>query len=154
MTDLLAIISHSIIKEQMYVLSEYFTTIHYLRQMSSQDIDRLVEAAEEWKLKKALSTHLTITSVLHMSAHGFTPKPLGKLLELVGYDSLEAERIREKDYQTPYKYHPLTVIKSFIEKLSEPTARRSFAIQLFKISNPTFASDFMNDALKHVNRNY
>ena len=104
------------------------------------------------KLKNALSTHLSTTSLIHERAYGFTPKPLKRLLETVDYNFMEAGRIRERTYQTPYKYYHLTVIDSLIEKLSEPIARRSLAIQLYKMSNPTFASDFMNDALKHIYR--
>ena len=151
--DLLAIISHSIIKEQMYVLSEYFTTIYYLHQMTSQELDKLIEMAKQWKLKEALSTHLSITSAIHMKAHGFIPKPLEKLLETVGYNDREMERVRKREYQTPYKYHPLTVVDSFAEKLFEEKARRSIAIQLLKMSNPTFAINFLKGTLKHVSRN-
>jgi len=150
--DLLAIISHSIIKEQMYVLSEYFTTIHYLYQMNNQELCRLVETAEEWKLTKAMSTHLSITSLIHMKAHGFIPNQLKKLHKKISYNRREAERIRKRDYQIPYKYHPLTVINSFIEKFSEPTASKSFAIQLFKMANPTFATIFINKAFQHLFR--
>jgi 2-polyprenyl-3-methyl-5-hydroxy-6-metoxy-1,4-benzoquinol methylase len=70
---------------------------------------------------------------------------------VIGID-LWKERIREKGYHAPYKYHPLTVISSFIEKLFEEKAR-SIAIQLYTMSNPTFASDFMKEALKHMYRN-
>ncbi len=150
--DLLAIISHSLIKEQMYVLSEYFTTIHYLHQMNNQEIDKLVETAERWKLKKAMSVHLSITSLLHMKAHGFIPNPLKKLLETVSYNHRETKRNKKRNYQTPHKYHPLTVVDSIVEKLSEPTAKRSFATQLVKTLNPTFASGFAKEALRHLYR--
>ena len=150
--DLLAIISHSIIKEQMYVLSEYLTTIHYLHQMSRPEIYRLMETAQEWKLGKALSTHLSITSIIHFQAHKFVPKPLQTLQEITSYNVREAERIREKKYVTPYKYHPLTVIDSLLEKLPEPTAKRSLAIQITKLTNPTFASHFIKQASKHLER--
>lgn len=150
--DLLAIISHSIIKEQMYVLSEYFTTIHYLNQMDNQEINRLIETAEQWELEKALSTHLSITSVIHMKAHSFVPKPLKKLLGAVGYNCREVEAIKMRNYQMPYKYHPLTVIESFIEKLSEPATKRSLATQFFKLSNPKYASSFVKGALQHLKR--
>lgn len=150
--DLLAIISHSIIKEQLYVLSEYFTAIHYLNQMNSQELNNLVETAEQWKLKKALSTHLSITALLHMKAHGFIPKPLKKLLETVNYDSGETQSIRERDYKTPHKYRSATLFSSLLEKLSEPTAQRSFATQLVKMFNPTFASRFMKETLRHITR--
>jgi len=87
-----------------------------------------------------------------MEAHGFIPKPLEKLLETVNYNYRETERIKKREYQTPYKYHPLTVINSFIEKLFEEKARRSIAIQLYKMSNPTFAPSFMSETLRHLSR--
>ena len=150
--DALAIISHSIIKEQMYVLSEYFTTIHYLHQMNNREVERLIETAEQWKLKKAVSTHLSITSAIHMKAHSFVPKPLKKLLGAVGYNRREVEAVKKRNYQMPYKYHPLTVIESFIEKLSEPATKRSLATQFFKLSNPKYASSFVKGTLQHLNR--
>ena len=91
-------------------------------------------------------------SEVHMNAHGFIPKTLTRLLGKVGYNSMEAERIEEKGYQTPHKYHPLTVIDSLVEKLSEPTAKRSVAKQLTEMANPAFASSFMKQAVKHLSR--
>lgn len=150
--DLLAVVSHSVIKEHIYILSEYFTTIHYLHQMDLRDMDRLLKTVEEWKLKKAFSTHLTITIIIHKAAYGFIPRPLEKLLKKVGYNNREAERIKKRGFNTPYKYHLLTVIDSFIEKLAEPTAKRSLIIQLVKMSNPKFTMSFMKDAFGHLTR--
>jgi hypothetical protein len=150
--DLLAIISHSILKEQLYLLSEYFTSLHYLHHMNGPQISRLAETAERWKLKRALSTHLSLTALIHKEAHGFTPRPLDKLLEEVDYNNREAKRVLEKDYLAPHKYHPLTVANSLLEKLSEPIARRSLATQLVKICNPTFGTSFVKEALRHSSR--
>jgi len=65
-----------------------------------------------------------------MKAHGFTPKPLEKLLEIIGNNYGKIERIRKRDYQTLYKYHLLTVInhlsRNFSRKRREEAWPSSF----------------------------
>lgn len=150
--DLLAIISHSLIKEQMYVLSEYYTTIFYIHQMSNKDRDDILKLAKEWKLQKAVSTHLSISAVLHKNAHGNLPTNLKKLLNEVGFNFIEVSRLMAKNLLMPYKYSPYTVLEAVKEKITEAKARRSTAAQIYHMMNPVFLSSVTREAFKHVVR--
>lgn len=150
--DLLAIISHSIIKEQMYVLSEYYTTMCYIHQMSKGDMNNLLELAREWKLQKALSTHLSISAVIHKKTYATLPKKLTRLLSEADFNLREAFRVMEKNIVTPYKYHPYTLIEVLAEKITETKARRSIAAQIYHTMNPAFLHSVAKETLRHIAR--
>ncbi|MBC8224471.1 hypothetical protein H8E65_07785, partial [Candidatus Bathyarchaeota archaeon] len=73
-SDLLAIISHSIIKELMYVLSEYYTTLYTLDATTPGELDSLVTQASEHRLISPASLRLGISAALHQLAHGLIPE--------------------------------------------------------------------------------
>ena len=71
--DLLAVIAHSAIKGNQYILAENCITLHYLDLIDQYSIEKLINlVARENKLVNAFRWHLTITSILHnfASAHG------------------------------------------------------------------------------------
>ena len=151
--DLLAVIAHSVIKEHMYVLSEYYTTLHYLRLFSEKDLSSFVSLAKECKLSSTAKTHLTITAFLHGSAHGFVPKGLANLLGMLeAEEDFEIAGLVKNRFFVPHKYHPKTVLNAFLEKSSELKARQSFAAQIYHLLNPRFASSFVKLGLDHVLR--
>ncbi len=150
--DLLAVIAHSVIKEQMYVLSEYYTTLYYLADMSDEELKSFLDLADRCKLTLAVKTHLGITALLHYRAHGSIPDSIRKLLKVMGVNPLELSRIEEKGLLIPYKYHPITIIRALFEKFREHKARRSLAKQFYSLLNINFTSSFVGDLLKHINR--
>jgi hypothetical protein len=147
--DLLCLIAHSIIKEQMYTLSEYFTLIYYLKKLNIEDFLKLVE---QNNLSCAVRTHATITALLHEVAHGTVPKKLQELLFSLGEDKFEAAEIIRKNLVTPHKYHPITLAKSLLEITKGKKTRESMATQLFHMFNPKFSIDFANKLINHLLR--
>lgn len=150
--DLLAVIAHSVIKEHMYVLSEYYTTIYYLSEMNESQLDSFVSLVDRCKLLVAAQTHLGITALLHYKAHGFIPSILTKLLEELEVNQLELSRIEKKEFVVPYKFHWITIFKALIEKLKERKSRRSFAMQVFRMMNPKFTLSVIKDVIQHIIR--
>ena len=147
------VIAHSVIKEHIYVLSEYYTTLHYLRLFSEKDLSSFVSLAKECKLSSTAKTHLTITAFLHGSAHGFVPKGLANLLGMLeAEEDFEIAGLVKNRFFVPHKYHPKTVLNAFLEKSSELKARQSFAAQIYHLLNPRFASSFVKLGLDHVLR--
>jgi hypothetical protein len=147
--DLLCIIAHSIIKEQMYTLSEYFTFIHYLEQLSLKSFLKLVE---QNNLSHAVRTHATITALLHKVAHGTIPEKLQELLCDIGEDKFEIARLTLNDFITPHKYHLVTLAKSLLEITKGKRTRESIATQLFYMLNPKISKDFANKLVNHILR--
>jgi len=150
--DLLAVIAHSVIKEQMYTLAEYYTTLYYLSGMGEKDLETFIEMVDRLRLRAAVRSHVGLTYCIHRMAHGVEPPPLRKIVAAFGVDGFEAERIKRSSYNAPHKFHPLTLMRSFQEKLHESKSRRSFAQQARSMISPGFAASFFPKFLGHVVR--
>jgi hypothetical protein len=150
--DLLAVIAHSIIKEHMYVLSEYYTTLYYLADANSRALSSFLSLVDECRMHSAVKTHLGATALLHYGAHAFIPICLKKLLDELGLNHLELSRVKERGFHMPHKYHPLTVTKALIEKLGESKANKSFVLQASSMLNPKFASSVVKEMLHRISR--
>ena len=150
--DLLAVIGHSVIKEQIYLLAEYYTTLYYLRDMTETDIDLLLDLAERLSLKEAAKTHLCITEYIYRTINGDAPPRLSYLVEKLGINKREITRLEKSDLKMPHKFHALTLAKCFLEKLGEAKAFKSMTRQLIFMMNPRFTKSFLSKFIKHVTR--
>jgi len=150
--ELLVIIAHSVIKEHMYVLSEYYTTLHYLAGMKYEALSSFLSLVDKCRMRSAVKTHLGITALLHYGAHNTIPVCLIGLLKTLDTNHLELSRVAKMGFHMPYRYHPITIIKAFIEKLGEEKARRSFSSQTLNMLNPTFTSSVLKKTLDHIFR--
>jgi hypothetical protein len=150
--DLLALIAHSMIKEHMYVLSEYFTTLGFLKSMSGTELDAFINLASDCYVQYSTSVHLNITCLLHRLTHESVPEGLHKVMEALGPGTSETARLIQRDLEMPYKYSTSTIIRCFAEKLEEPKSRRSVISQLKGIFDPSFSRSFLKAALEHLTR--
>jgi hypothetical protein len=150
--DLLAVIAHSVIKEQLYTIAEYYTTLYYLHSMDEDDLKTFIDMVDHFKLRSAVRSHLSVTYSLHRMVHGVVPKPLRDIVTTFGLDEFEVERIRRSGYKVPHKFHSLTLLRSFQEKLQEPKARRSLALQARSMTSPDFFASFFPQFLSHIVR--
>jgi len=147
--NLACIIAHSIIKEQMYTLSEYYTFIHYLKQMNINDFLKIVK---QNNIAVATRTHATITALLHKTAHNTIPEKLQQILNSLGQETFETTLLIKKDFKTPHKYKLLTLVRSLLEIANVKKCRRSFAGQILHMLGPRFTKDFLRDLMKHILR--
>lgn len=145
--DLLTIINHSIIKEQMFTLAEYYTFLYYLSTMNK--IDMLTHLFIQTDTMNAARSFLALTSTLHRAAHGNIPSNLLKTLESNPERKLEARRIVKNDLKMPHKYSLLTVFRDISEKLKDPRTKTSLAIQLWHMLKPSFAKTIIKLSLEH-----
>jgi len=150
--DLLSVIAHSVLKEQMYVLSEYYTTLYYLADMKDETLNSFLSLVDKCKLRLAVETHIGISAMLYYGAYGKLPICLVKLITMLKNNHLELPHGIEKGFSMPYKYHPITIIKAFLEKFGEEKAMRSFALQALNMCNPRFASFVVKKTLNRINR--
>lgn len=147
--DLLSLIAHSIIKEQMYTLSEYYSFIYYLEQI---DIDDFIQIVRQNHLICAARTHITLTALLHKVAHKTLPIQLQKLLDNLGEEPLETASIIKNNFKTPHKYHMLTLARSLLEIAKQEKSRNSYVNQILYMLSPGSARRFLRDLMKHVTR--
>ena len=147
--DLACIIAHSIIKEQMYTLSEYYTFIHYLKQMN---IDNFIKIMKQNNITLVARTHAAITALLHKAAHKIIPNELHQILNSLGEENFETNRLIKNNLDTPHKYHPITIAKALLEIAKGKTSRNSMAMQIFYMSNPSFTKRFVKALMEHVVR--
>jgi hypothetical protein len=147
--DLACIIAHSLAKEQLYVLSEYYTFLYYLKRIN---IDDFVEIARQNNIISSVKTHLTLTALLHKVAHHNTPEKLQQILDQLGEENFERARMIKNNFGTPYKYHPITVIRSLLEITKGNETRKSIATQLIHMFNPNFSKDFLRKIIGNVKR--
>lgn len=147
--DLAAIIAHSIIKEQMYTLSEYYTFIRYLKQMS---IHNFIQIVKQNNITSATRRHTAITALLHYAAHKTVPHELQQILAHLGEETFETIRLVKNDFKTPHKYHLLTVAKSLLETAKGEKSRSSIATQIFHMLNPNFTKKFLKASTQYITR--
>jgi hypothetical protein len=147
--DLACIIAHSMIKEQMYTLSEYYSYVYYLRQMR---VDNFLEIARQNHIISAARAHTAITALLHHTAHKTVPKKLRQILCNLGKESYETTRLIERNYETPHKYHPITIARSLLEIARGKETRNSLADQLTHMFDPNISKDFLRKLTEHVFR--
>jgi hypothetical protein len=147
--DLVAIVAHSLIKEQMYTLSEYYSFVKYLGKM---DENIFIDLLRKANLTNAAKTHASITALLFESVHGKISSKLQNILERLGQDSFEMNRIRKRELKSPHKYHPLTVGKSLFEIAKGKKTRTSAALQIYRMTYPGFTRRFLEEFLKHLIR--
>jgi len=148
-SDLLAIISHSIVKELMYVISEYYTTLYTLDAMTASEMDSLLTQASENRLTSAASLHLGVTAALHRMAHGLIPEKLMVLMEgLGGAEMGDTDRYTDM----PMKFSPGPVWRVFWEKAGEARMRRSLGVQALSLLNPSFAFSFIPKFIHQLTR--
>ena len=147
--DLACIIAHSVIKEQMYTLSEYYTYIHYLKQI---DVEAFLQLIQRNRITKAVRVHTAISALLHQVAYGTIPQKLQQIVNGLGKENFETARLVERNYATPHKYHPITIARTLLEISREKATRESFAVQLIHMADPFILKDFLKKIVEHAYR--
>lgn len=150
--DLITVIAHSVIKEQLYSLGEYYTFLYYLAEMNAKEVCSLVNLVKGNYIIKATRSYMSITATLHQTAHGMVPKICKEILAELGYDTFERVRLIKNAFKTPHKYHILTTLKALQEKSTENRARRSMAMQLLSMLKPSFTGLLIKDVVQHIHR--
>jgi hypothetical protein len=150
--DLTAIIAHSVIKEQIYTLAEFYTFLTFLKKMKIKEVEDLAELIKMNNLIAAAKSFVSTTLVLHKESFGFVPAKLEILLSRLGRDGLEEKRLEQNGFQMPHKYHVLTLVKSVMDKFKEKKTRKSMALQAFKMMDPHFTKSIVSGFIDHIIR--
>ncbi len=150
--DIIALIAHSVIKEHMYTISEYYSTLYFLADMNADELTDLIEMIYENAIVNVARVHIGLSAKLHEAAHGFVPEKIEKIIEKIGINSLETWRL-VKNLETPHKFHPLTLARAILEKTKEEEkTRRSIAKQITNMLNPSFSRIVTGQVVDHIRR--
>jgi hypothetical protein len=147
--DLATVIAHSVIKEHMYVLSEYYTFLYYLPQIN---VENFIKIVGENNIRSAVRTHAAITATLHQAAHDMIPEKLQQILNQLGNRTLETTLLLKRNFKMPHKYHPLTLAQALMEMEKGEKSRRSMATQFLQMLNPKFTSSVIKGFIDHMMR--
>lgn len=153
LADIIALIAHSLIKEHMYTLSEYYSTLFFLEAMSASEVGRFIEVVRQSDVVRAVQVHLGLTATLHKAAHGFVPPPVARIVDRLGSDDLEIRRSLRGRYATPHKFHPITIARTLFEKITnDRMTRRSVVKQIRSMFDPQFSMIVFKEILRHITR--
>jgi len=150
--DLIAIIGHSVIKEQMYCLGEYYTFLYYLATMNEEEVRGFIDLVKENRIIRAATSYIGVTAILHQAAHGVVPGICKRIMAELGSDLFEGSRLAKNAFYLPHKYHIITVLKTMKNMLWERKFRESVATQLVSMLRPSFTLQFVNEIVTHVVR--
>ena len=147
--DLISVIAHSIVKENMYTLSEYYSFVFYLQRLN---IDNFVQLIEETRLKSAAAIHTGITALLYKIANGNLPNKLRKILAEIGIEGFETAMVIKNNFAMPHKYHLSTIARCLFEIVHNGKTRKGIARQIVSSLNPSFSKDFFKKLKEHATR--
>jgi hypothetical protein len=152
LADLVALIAHSVIKEHMYTLSEYYSTLYYLAQMDESDLTTFIEIIRKNAIVNAAQVHIGITAKLHEVAHGSVPQEIRIITRGIQKDAFEVRRL-ERSFKTPHKFHPITLSRTLFEKIRrEKKTRETMVKQIMSLFNLSFTGSVIRQVVDHFIR--
>jgi len=139
--DLLVAIGHSIFKEQMYTLSDYYTLV-----LLAHEWKKALKLAEKFHLKHATETVLGVTKDITLNAFGsldaISQKPVRKHV-------CASTKGCGKDIELPKKYDLSTLIVELSKKVtSDPVTLTSLLVTAKTFCSPSF----YRKAVEHITR--
>lgn len=150
--DLAIVIMHSVVKEQLYLLSEYYHFIYRLSEMKEKEINKFISILKENKITYAAKTFITITATLHYAAHRTVPSPLQFMLDNIGFQMSEATNLVKNRFKMPHRYDVLSITKSLLEKMREKTFVKTLAVQVLRMLNPRLTKLIINEIFERRSR--
>ncbi len=127
--ELVAIVIHSIIPEQLFTFFTYYATLHYLVRMNSEKICRFINIARENNVTFPMKAHCSLVAELHKVAHGFAPEKIGAVLVGLSDETGKREKLSKNNFRMPHRYSWSTITKTLWGKMKEDEFRKSMAKQ-------------------------
>jgi hypothetical protein len=139
--DLLAVAAHNLFKEQLYMLSDYYTLI-----MLSEHWKETLKIAGKFYLKHAIETALKMTRAVTFVAFGSSSPLMQKFEEL---DISNATELIDRKFELPRKYDLSTIVLAFLNKIkADPVSKNSLPLMALSASHPTFYKKIIEHATR------
>ncbi|MEM0203270.1 MAG: hypothetical protein QXO16_04725 [Archaeoglobaceae archaeon] len=135
--DLVTVIAHSVIVEQLFTLLSYYATLYYLSRIS---IDDFILITKENHVASPIKAHFSLVAELHRLSNGFIPEKIKEVLTELGSENREKMLLAKNNFKMPHKYSSITIIKALLEKMKEKEFRRSVVKQImYTLKDPKLA---------------
>lgn len=142
--DLVTTAAHSMYKEQMFMLSDYYTFA-----LSSQYYQEALDLAENAHAKFALEAALKLTYDITINAFGPDNNLIQRLENSIQIVNVNRMIQTRKCFDLPMKYPPSIVLRGLSKKLLEdPVSRNSLPTAL----KSTIQPKSINKLLNHIKR--
>jgi len=155
--SLITVISHSLYKEQMFTLSDYYTTIIQISKMSDMELTIFRNATKEMHLEFGVKAFLTLSELLTKMVFHQTIPNLVKTAGMIQIDNKQDKIIRSaysdlmRRIKLPQKYPFTLLLSAFIVKVAKDSVMRGSVVgQLEELA--TSPSKFFESMLLHVTR--
>lgn len=142
--DLVAIAAHSMYKEQMYTLSDYYTFA-----LSSEYYKEALQIAESTHTKYSFKMALKLAYSITTTVFGLDNILANRLENLFHRIDMGKKVQADKHFEFPKKYAPDKILKGLLKKnIEDPISRKS----LPRAIKSSFQPNFINKLLKHILR--
>jgi len=139
--DLLVVGAHSIFKEQMFTLSDYYTFV-----MLTQYWKEATRLTKKFQLEYAFNTMLKMAEALTIIAFG-SANSLMRSFEEVGVAN--AKEASVQSFELPKRYDIATLTIAFLKKIKDnPVSKKSLFHIAQSASHPTFYKKFLEHATR------
>lgn len=150
--DLLCTVAHSVIKEQMFTLAEYYTMLIWISEMNNNNLKNLQMLIEIHYMNQPFKSFITLVGLLHKKIFGFIPNKILYLTNYLNKEYLDENKFIRNELYTPHKYHSLTVMKSIINKLKDKKTKNSIALQGYKMMKVKYTLEVIEGVIDHITR--
>ena len=141
--DVLAVIAHALIKEQMITLADYFTVT-----LQDFNINELIKLAEEHSITRTIHLFLSIIDFIHKTL--FNRRIFEVKLNHIS--RLEISRLTSSNFSLPLKLHPVTTLSLLLERLNDKKFSASIFYQFTYLMNKSHARFFIEQFIHHLTR--
>jgi hypothetical protein len=155
--SLATVLAHSLYKEQLFTLSDYYTTVMVLLKMTDKQRRTFVELAKRAHIESSVKTILVLINAITKVVFGRTNSTVNETLQMTESYEIEDKMINLfpsnfiQNTELPYKFHPLTLITAFSTKtFNDPVLRGTMPQQLVEIIKKP--SEFMEAVMFHIKR--
>jgi len=151
--DLLVSMGHSLFKEQMFTLADFYHVIHRFKAFSKKEISRFIGLAERQGYGFTVNLTLGLASTLHELVYNKSIpvfEQVNRSLAFKGGFLISKEKIKLADtLELPHKYCFLTAAMAISTKL---VTSGNLARQLSSLLDPIFFRNFFERLVWHITR--
>jgi hypothetical protein len=134
--DLVVVLTHSIIPEQLLTFADCYTTLYYIRKMDEKELNKLAQIFRENNTIKAGIASLSVIGTIHEKVYGFVPDKIGYLMGEMGWNPKIKGEIISDDFALPYRYSVSTLFKVLAERMKNKKGLKSILTQGVYMLNP------------------
>lgn len=127
--DLVVVLTHSIIPEQLLTFADCYTALYHIQKMDEKELNKLAQIFRENNITKAGIASLSVIGMIHEEVYGFVPDKIGYLMEEMGWNPKIKGEVISDDFALPYRYNVSTLFKVLAERMKNKKGLKSILTQ-------------------------